>query len=229
MLTNSFEKRERRFVESVLRPGMTVLDIGAHHGLYTLLASRKVGLQGRVVAFEPSPRERKYLLKHLQLNRCKNVEVEGVALGREAGQGELFVVEGIETGCNCLRPPNVGEPTTKIGVEIRTLDASLARLGIQQVDFIKIDVEGAELEVFHGAEKLFEHRPRPTILAEVQDIRTMAWGYFSKEIVSFLTQRGYGCFYLSDHLPFKPVPDNMGDLNDNLVAVPEERSEVIVS
>jgi Methyltransferase FkbM domain len=155
--------------------------------------------------------------------------VEGVALGREAGQRELLVVEGIETGCNCLRPPNVWEPTTKIVVEISTLDESLARLGIQQVDFIKIDVEGAELEVFQGAEKLFERQPRPIILAEVQDMRTMSWGYLSKEIVSFLTQCSYRCFYLSDHPPFKPVPDSIGDLNDNVVAVPEERSEVIAS
>lgn len=57
----------------------------------------------------------------------------------------------------------------------------------------------------------------------------MAWGYLSKEIVSFLTQRGYLCFHLSEHLPFKPVPDNIGDLNDNLVAVPEERSNLITA
>src|SRR5689334_11442562 len=134
MIDDSFESGERRFVESVLQPGMTVLDIGAHHGLYTLLASRRVGPHGRVVAFEPSARERNHLLRHLRLNRCKNVQVEAVALGSRSGSGELFVVEGMQTGCNCLRPPNVAEPTTKIAVEIRTLDESLERLAIRQVD-----------------------------------------------------------------------------------------------
>jgi FkbM family methyltransferase len=229
MLTNSFETRERRFVDSILRPGMTVLDVGAHQGLYTLLASKRVGPQGRVVAFEPSPRERKYLRTHLRLNRCKNVQVESVALGRESGSGELFLVEGMESGCNSLRPPNVDEPTTKVAVEIRTLDESLARLAIQRVDFMKIDVEGAELDVFRGAKALFEHHPRPLILAEVQDMRTIPWGYRSNEIVLFLIQRGYRCLYLSDHPPFKPVPDDVGDLDDNLVAVPEEGNDLFTA
>jgi FkbM family methyltransferase len=223
MLDDSFERNERRFVERLLRTGMTVLDIGAHHGLYTLLASRKVGPQGRVVAFEPSTRDRNNLLKHLRLNRCKNVRVEAVALGSEAGSGELFVVEGTQTGCNCLRPPNVAEPTTKIAVEIRTLDESLERLGIQQVDFIKIDAEGAELDVFLGAKRLFERQPRPIILAEVHDTRTITWGYRSREIVTFLRERGYRCFYLSEHLPLQPLPHDIGDLNENLVAIPNDR------
>jgi len=223
LLNDSFEKPERQFVESVLRPGMTVLDIGAHHGLYTLLASRKIGPQGRVVAFEPSTRERKNLLKHLRLNRCKNVNVEGVALGSESRRGELFVVEGVQTGCNCLLPPNVAEPTTKIAVEIVTLDESLERLGIRQVDFIKIDVEGAELDVFVGAKRLFEREPRPTMLVEAHDSRTKSWGYRSREIVSFLEQLGYRCFCLSENPLLQPVRDDVGDFNENVVAIPAEQ------
>jgi FkbM family methyltransferase len=223
MLNDSFEKQERQFVESALRPGMTVLDIGAHHGLYTLIASRKIGPQGRVVAFEPSTRERKNLLKHLRLNRCKNVNVEGVALGSKSGRGELFVVEGVQTGCNCLRPPNVAEPTTKIAVEIATLDESLERLGIQHVDFIKIDVEGAELDVFAGAKRLFERQPRPTILVEAHDSRAKSWGYRSREIVSFLEQLGYKCFCLSESPLLQPVRDDLSDFNENVVAIPAEQ------
>ena len=223
ILDGSFEKSERRFVAGVLRTGMTVLDVGAHHGLYTLLASRKVGPQGRVVAFEPSPRERNNLLRHLRWNRCRNVRVEGVALGSEPGFGELFVVKGLQTGCNSLRAPNVAEPTTKIAVEICTLDERLERLGIRHVDFLKIDAEGAELDIFRGAAKLFEQRPRPIILAEAHDTRTRAWGYRSREIVAFLRQRGYRCFVLSEQQDLQPVPDDSGDFNENVVAFPEEQ------
>ena len=74
-----FEEAERRFVDRFLRPGMVVLDLGAHHGFYTLLASRKVGPKGRVIAFEPSPRERRRLIWHLRLNRVSNVVVESFA------------------------------------------------------------------------------------------------------------------------------------------------------
>src|SRR5277367_4156815 len=64
--SGGFEKSEVNFVQQYLRSGMTVLDIGAHHGLYTLLASLRVGERGRVIAFEPSPRERVRLERHIQ-------------------------------------------------------------------------------------------------------------------------------------------------------------------
>lgn len=59
ILRGHFENVESQFVERFLKPGMVVLDIGAHHGYYTLLASQKVGPAGRVIAFEPSSRERR--------------------------------------------------------------------------------------------------------------------------------------------------------------------------
>ena len=61
----TFEPNELAFVERFVRSGMTVLDVGAHHGLYTLLASKKVGPTGKVFAFEPSQRERRVLRRHL--------------------------------------------------------------------------------------------------------------------------------------------------------------------
>jgi FkbM family methyltransferase len=229
MLDDSFEKSERRFVENALRSGMTVLDIGAHHGLYTLLASRRVGPQGRVVSFEPSVRERNHLLRHLRLNRCKNVQVEAVALGSLSASSELFVVQGIATGCNCLRPPNVAEPTTKIAVEIRTLDEDLERLGIRRVDFIKIDAEGAELDVFMGAKRLLEREPRPVMLVEVHDTRTIVWGYRAREILTFLRKLRYRCFFLSGDPVLEPQLNDLGEFNENVVAIPEEQEKIGLS
>ncbi|HME11721.1 MAG TPA: FkbM family methyltransferase, partial [Candidatus Acidoferrum sp.] len=100
-----FEEAEIAFVGRYVKPGMTVLDIGAHHGLYTLLASKRVGPNGRIFCFEPSTRERNALLQHLRLNRCKNVTVESLAVGSENTDAQLFVVEGVQTGCNSLRKP----------------------------------------------------------------------------------------------------------------------------
>lgn len=221
MLADSFELRERRFVERLLQPGMIMLDIGAHHGLYTLLGSRNVGTQGRVLAFEPSTRERNHLLTHLRLNRCKNVDVEPVALGRKVGSGELFVVDGMETGCNCLRPPSVSEPTFKVAVHVDTLDDYLERRRIERVDFIKIDVEGAELEVFKGATRLLNRRPRPIILAEIEDARTAAWNYPAKETVDYLRQYDYDWFRF-EGAALHPLEARRRRFNENLVAVPTE-------
>src|ERR1700722_2008665 len=111
LFQGGFENIECSFVDRFLAPGMTVLDIGSHHGFYTLLASRKVGPQGKVIAVEASPRERKRLNRHLRINRCKNVAVESRALGEAKGVAELYLVSGVETGCNSLRPPAVAQLT----------------------------------------------------------------------------------------------------------------------
>jgi SAM-dependent methyltransferase len=94
LVGEGFERAELRFVERLLRPGMTVLDIGAHHGLYTLLCSKCVGRKGQVIAFEASPRECRRLAKHLRLNGCRNVRIEPHAVGSENCSADLYVVNG---------------------------------------------------------------------------------------------------------------------------------------
>ena len=227
ILRDRFENAERCFVEKYLQPGMTVLDIGAHHGFYTLLAAQKVGPGGRVIAFEPSPREREKLFRHLRLNGCTNVQVESLALGGREGLAELFVVNGKETGCNSLRPPQVPQPTEVLEVPVGRLDSYLERQRVPGVDFIKMDVEGAELEVLRGAAELLGRRPRPVILCEVQDARTQPWGYAAKEIVEFLRGFGYRWFQPVPEGGLRPLSAEQAEFDGNFVAVPEERLEQV--
>lgn len=223
----SFEEAEWRFVERFLQPGMVALDIGAHHGFYALLASKKVGPYGQVIAFEPSPRERGKLLWHLRLNLCSNVYVEGFALGNQKGEAEFFLVNGRDTGCNSLRPPNVAEPVKTLSVPVVMLDDYLQHRGIERVDFIKMDVEGAELEVLKGAPQLLQRLPRPVILCEVQDIRTRPWGYSAQEIMDFLQALGYRWFLPMLDGSLISLPPDWQQLAYNFVAVPHERMEQI--
>jgi FkbM family methyltransferase len=225
LIYDEFERTETDFVRRFLRAGMTVLDIGAHHGLYTLLASKRVGRKGRVIAFEPSPRERRRLLRHIGINRCSNVFVEPLALGDRDGEADLFLVEGRQDWCNSLRPPEVEERTSTVRVEVRPLDDVLHALGISRVDFIKLDVEGAELSFLHGASKLLQSASRPAILAEVQDIRTRPWGYPAREIIRFLASAGYRWFALAEDGDLQPVSSDMPSYDANLVAFPRERVE----
>jgi len=221
--SGAFERAETHFVERILRPGMTALDIGAHHGYYTLLASMLVGSQGRVIAFEPSPRERIRLERHLRLNKCVNVSVEQKALGSKPGEADLFMVEGAEDYCNSLRPPVVDARSRKIRVLVETLDQFLASNHIGSIDFVKLDVEGAELDVLKGASGLLRGLPRPVFMIEVYDIRTQPWGYAARDIVRFLTERNFEWFSLEESGKPTPVDSASYSFDANLVAVPAER------
>jgi len=228
LLEESFENAEHHFVEGFLRPGMTVLDVGANQGYYTLLASRKVGAQGKVFAFEPSPREVRRLKLHLWLNHCKNVELSTSALGAVTGTGKLHVVLRTESGCNSLRPPDVSQPIGVLAVPVERLNDVLKARGVTQVDFIKLDVEGGELSVLQGAQRLLESAPRPVILAEVQDIRTQPWGYRASEIIRFLSARGYKWFSLTTEGAAAPLDVQAETFDGNFVACPEESESLLV-
>jgi FkbM family methyltransferase len=222
VLKGSFDKPECDFLSRFLQPGMTVLDVGAHHGYYALLASSRVGGAGRVFAFEPSPRERKKLTWHIRWNRCSNVEVLDTAMGSKAGEAELFVAAGRETGCNSLRPPAVRGTPKKVSVPVDTLDDFLLRREIKRVDFIKMDVEGAELSVMQGAGNLLSGTQRPVVLVEVCDLRTAAWGYAAPEILKHLSERAYQWFEAREGGGLVPAKLDAKSYDGNFIAVPAE-------
>ena len=230
MLTcDTFEPSERAFLQRFLQPGMTVLDIGAHHGLYTLLAARQVGAHGSVYSFEPSPRERKALRLNLWLNRCGNVTIEPFALGNVETSSDLYVVEGFNTGCNSLRPPNIPEQTSTIAVSVRTLDNWFAEEKPDHIDFIKVDVEGAELSVIEGATQLLSEQPRPVIMAEVEAIRTEPWGYPPIDIIRSLENLQFSWFKANEDGHLRAIDKSTETFAGNFVAIPQERRAAVLA
>jgi FkbM family methyltransferase len=224
LLEAGFEDAECRFVERFLQRGMIVLDVGAHHGLYALLASKRVGRKGRVIAFEPSSRERRALRLHALLNFRTNISVQGLAVGDADGQIDLYVMRARDSGCNSLRPPaaDAGSAVRRQRVQTIRLDAWLKKAGVNKVDFIKLDVEGGELDALRGAEHLLDGNSRPLILAEVQDVRTRPWGYSAREIIDYLAARRYRWFRLVEHGLVRDLDLNQDGYEGNFVACPEE-------
>ncbi len=225
LIYNEFERMEMNFVKKLLRRDMTVVDVGAHHGLYTLLASKCVGWDGHVVAIEPSPRECARLERHLRLNRGSNVELVPCAAGEDPGEADLYLVDGFHDWCNSLRPPAITESAKTVRVQVRRLDDILSELEISKVDFVKLDVEGAELSVLYGAMKLLQRESRPAMLVEVQDVRTRQWGYAAREILQFLIRMDYQWFAIAAKGALLPIPCDQESYDANLVALPLERTE----
>ena len=212
-----------KFLERFLREATTVVDIGAHLGFYTLLMSSRVGTQGHVLAFEPSPREFRHLRTHIRINRRANVRLENAALADRSGSMELFLTGPPGTTGNSLRRPQVN-CVQSVTVPVVTLDEYLSKTDIQEVDLIKLDAEGAELKILSGAGGLLSRSRRPLILCEVNDpvIAAYGWEHRGEDVIEFLETKGFRWYGLNaDGCPIVLVKSS--SYSTDLIAVPEER------
>ena len=142
------------------------VDVGAHIGMYAIRAAHELEGRGRVLAFEPNPAARAQLAENVALNGCENVIVSEAAVSDEVGNALLHVPTTEDPSFSSLEPGRFaeGEP---VDVEMTTLDAAVAEHGLRP-SFVKVDVEGVELEVVRGARDTLA-RDRPTLLVEVNE------------------------------------------------------------
>jgi FkbM family methyltransferase len=201
---------------------MTFVDVGANEGLYAVLASRWVGPEGRVLAVEPSRREVARLERNLHSNDLENVTLCDVALLDAPGERVLAVAEGPHAGHNTFGQlahsgVNVLE---RQQTRVVTLDALLDDVGATRVDLIKIDTEGAELNVLAGAERVLRDA-RPTLLLEVQEDSLKHFGATAAELLAFLRDHGYVLHEFSPLGTLRPLQPGAAPSSLNVVAFPE--------
>jgi FkbM family methyltransferase len=212
-----------RYLWRILRPGMVFFDIGAHHGLYTLVAAKRLGADGTVVAFEPSAREFRRLRLHLRLNGMRSVRAEPIAVGAMASKQNFFQVISGDNTRGGLRPPASSDRVSETSVETTRLDDYVARLALDRVDLVKLDVEGGELEVLQGASSVLA-KFRPIFICEVLDATTQVWGYNAREIVLMFQRFDFQIFeaQLDGSIVPHEIKDHYPDVR-NYLAVPRER------
>jgi FkbM family methyltransferase len=146
-----YDHEAEQFIRSKLKAGDTFLDIGANVGFYSLLASSIVGERGRVIAIEPNPKTFGRLKETIAANAITNVLPLNLALGRERGRLDLFIdpQSGNDTATMVT---HVGR--TSVKVEVHSLDEIAIAHQIPSIDYLKIDVDGFEPDVFAGAKRL---------------------------------------------------------------------------
>jgi len=190
------EQDEINTMQFILRPGMTMFDIGANQGIFTIVASRRVGPLGRVYAFEPVPSQYQMLKLNCRLNGLKNVVTEALALSDRVGNAEFFEVEQDQANYSSLKPPASDVKTPFYQTIVKTVDLLfyMREKGINCVDFIKIDVEGGERDVIMGGESLWCSESAPIVLMEINDLRTGKWGYRAIELLRYFERWGYKIF-----------------------------------
>lgn len=208
-LLGSHNHYEEKVLKTILHRGDVVVDVGAFIGEESLLAAKLVGPKGKVYAFEPSPTHIKRLADNIRRNNTDNIEIIKYAVSNkkgifplyEAGSGSSFVKNEAEYH---IRSKSI----KPIYVKTVTLDEFVIRRRIHHIDFIKIDVEGWDLQVLKGATKILRARDAPDVMIEVIDDVLSKAGFSSKDLVNYLIRFGYTPYmftnsglvrYINDH------------------------------
>jgi len=142
------------FLEDQVSKNMIFFDIGAHFGYYTLLSHKLIGKGGRIIAFEPSPIPFDFLKRNIGINKIKNIKIENLLVGNDNDQ-HLFYHSGLGGTMSSIKPSN--NLPLSIKIFSTTLDYYCEKNKLYP-DFIKIDVEGAELLVIKGMNKILQRK-----------------------------------------------------------------------
>jgi FkbM family methyltransferase len=160
------EPAVQQALQQYLRPGMTFYDLGANIGFFSLLAARLVGPSGRVVSFEADPEIAVRLAENLSYNNFAHAVVEEKAVWSESATVSFARADGSTSPDRGLGHVSVGEAPTANAISVEAISLDQYVLSHPVPNFLKCDVEGAEVEVFRGAERLLREK-RPVLLVEM--------------------------------------------------------------
>jgi FkbM family methyltransferase len=181
MVRGTFESTQVAQFKKSLFPGNVVYDVGAHMGYYTLIASQAVEPGGFAFAFEPLPFNFNQLQRHIRLNHCHNVTAMNSCVGRTTGIAHFTTNHG--SGTNHMSGDG------DLVVNVMSLDDLVSNGTLPLPNCIKIDVEGAELEVLFGAQETIA-RSQPILfvsfhgqaLQEQCSELLQSWGYYQQGV-----------------------------------------------
>ncbi|RMH10805.1 MAG: FkbM family methyltransferase [Armatimonadetes bacterium] len=184
-----------RVLQTLLRGGDTLIDIGANVGSHCIPLAKRLGNTTRVYAFEAHPRVFQYLQANAKLNRLTNLHLYPYALGER--EGEVRFTDLHTDDLNRVASENADAPV--IGVPMRPLDSF--ECAQQPITLIKLDVEGYELFVLRGGEQAL-HQTQ-LLYVEVCDSHTESYGYRVRDLATFLRERGWQLYRVSSVQPLR--------------------------
>lgn len=182
-------QNELDFCASFIAPGGVVLDIGAHQGTHTVVFAKAVGPSGVVYAFEPQRLMFQNICASIALNSIDNVTALNVAVGSYAGRVRIADFDyGKRAHFSGMRitPENTGEEVNLVSV-----DSVIRPEHIDKVEFMKIDVEGMEIDVLQGAVSILE-KSLPIVYCEYH--ARAGNKNLDRSVIKFLKERGYVIF-----------------------------------
>lgn len=190
----AYERKDFAMMLALVPRGGVFVDVGANIGWYTVHVAR-ADPAARVIAAEPIPSSFRWLSAAISANALANVVASNVAVGAERGTVTLFVDASI-SGAASGAPSTGPEGLEPVVCTVVTIDELVERHG-GVADFVKLDIEGAELFALRGAHQVLTTQ-RPIVFCEMLRKLTRPFGYHPNEIIALMGEHGYECFRAED-------------------------------
>jgi len=176
-------------IQKNTQPGMIALDVGADIGYYTVNLAKRVGPGGRVIAFEPIPAARERLLQNIATNGYKNITVSEYALGNQ--DGIVYLEDPLtKSRISLTKSEGNSNGTKDIKVIIKRMDDLIGDLGLDRIDIVKMDIEGAEHEALRGMEQSLR-KYKPMLVIEVHHEYLPFFSSTAEAVLDWLKGIGY--------------------------------------
>lgn len=192
---NYYEKDDSEMIFRMIHPGSHIIDIGANIGWYTIHMASMLE-KGSIQCFEPVPETHRKLKANIELNKLQNITINNIALS-EKKQTLTFYFDPKQSGSSSSQNITENADIEKLELESITFDEYADSRQIAQIDFVKCDVEGAELFVFQGAVKTLE-KHKPVVFTELLRKWAAKFGYHPNEIMSLFHGLGYAAYYTAN-------------------------------
>jgi FkbM family methyltransferase len=219
LIYDGFEKEETDYLTKTLKKGDVFVDIGTNIGLFSLIASKIVGIEGKVLCFEPAPLTFSRLTENVKLNNFINIDSRNIGLSDKNGELTFYVSNNGYDAWNSFAPSQDNKLETSIQVPVSTVDMELKDIDKAKIKLVKIDVEGWEKFVLYGG-KDFLVNYNPIVMVEFTEENTFNAGYPVYDIYDIMQDFGYVWHRISNgelvkekkklHYPY-----------DNLIAIKE--------
>jgi len=194
MLLWRYEPETVDFFKKNVKPGMTVVDIGAHIGYFARVLSKLVGRAGAVYAFEPDEANFKMLKSNTE--HLKNVKTYQLAVSDRRGSVDFYLSGGRSGNHSTIA--GVVLDQKKVTVEAVDLDSFFVDAKIQRVDFIKMDIEGAEGQAIQGMFNLLKKNKTVKIVTEFLPIALKISGIEPIEYLKMLIEHGFKLYHINE-------------------------------
>jgi FkbM family methyltransferase len=187
-----FEPFETELVKNEIKNGYRILDIGANIGYYTLIIADLIGKNGLVYAFEPEPKNFKLLEKNIQINNLKNVVLYNKAASNFNGYIDFYINKTTEGGHSIYKSANSED--RPIQVEAIKLDDCIT----DKIDFVKIDVEGAEGEVLLGMQNILKNNQKIKLIIEFHPRSLNKSSFNANQYLDLLVMLGFKLYNVNE-------------------------------